>query len=215
MFIVKVFIGHILLFFKCLQINMQKTTYTTDWFTINIPNWETLLERFKGKPQLRYLEVGCFQGRSLVWMLENILTHETSTADAVDSWAGSPEHSDEQKKDLFMIFLNNVSSYPVDKINIHRGYSYSILRRDFSVGYDMFDIIYIDADHKASSVLEDAILAFRLLKPGGVMIFDDYQIENTDHDINFPKIAIDAFCHIFRDEIENMYISYQVAIIKK
>jgi predicted O-methyltransferase YrrM len=86
------------------------------------------------------------------------------------------------------------------------------------VEQDYFDIIYIDADHKASSVLEDAILAFPLLKPGGVMIFDDYSLIHVNHtprDIDFPKIGIDSFCHIFMDEIEEILVTYQLAILKK
>ena len=37
-----------------------------------------------------------------------------------------------------------------------------------------FDLIYIDASHYAPDVLSDAVLAFKLLKPGGILIFDDY-----------------------------------------
>ena len=36
------------------------------------------------------------------------------------------------------------------------------------------DLIYIDGSHLAKDVLSDAILSWKLLKPSGVMIFDDY-----------------------------------------
>ena len=36
-----------------------------------------------------------------------------------------------------------------------------------------YDIIYIDGSHEARDVLEDAVLAYRLLKIGGLLIFDD------------------------------------------
>ena len=54
--------------------------FSTDWFSMNIPLWKKLLKEFKGKPGVNYLEIGLFEGRSFFWMLENILTHPTSTA---------------------------------------------------------------------------------------------------------------------------------------
>ena len=42
--------------------------FSEDWFTNNIPVWQSMLERFKGKENLRYLEIGVFEGRSAIWM---------------------------------------------------------------------------------------------------------------------------------------------------
>ena len=36
-----------------------------------------------------------------------------------------------------------------------------------------FDFIYVDASHRAPDVLLDAVLAFQLLRIGGLIIFDD------------------------------------------
>jgi predicted O-methyltransferase YrrM len=36
-----------------------------------------------------------------------------------------------------------------------------------------YDLIYIDGSHFPADVLEDAVLSWRLLKPGGMLIFDD------------------------------------------
>ncbi len=38
----------------------------------------------------------------------------------------------------------------------------------------VFDVVYVDASHMAGDVLSDAVLAWKLLAPGGIMIFDDY-----------------------------------------
>lgn len=37
-----------------------------------------------------------------------------------------------------------------------------------------FDLIYVDGSHFADDVLTDGITAWRLLKDGGVLIFDDF-----------------------------------------
>ena len=47
-----------------------------------------------------------------------------------------------------------------------------VLRR---LPLESFDIIYIDGSHAVNDVLEDAVLSFRLLKPEGILIFDDYR----------------------------------------
>ena len=46
--------------------------------------WSRVLAEFKGRPELTYLEVGVFEGKSVVWMLENILTDPSSKVTAVD-----------------------------------------------------------------------------------------------------------------------------------
>ena len=55
-------------------IKEQKYIFTVDWFSHNIPSWDIYLNNFKNKPNLNFLEIGSFQGRSTVWLLENILT---------------------------------------------------------------------------------------------------------------------------------------------
>jgi len=43
-----------------------------------------------------------------------------------------------------------------------------------------FDFIYIDGDHRYEGVKRDIELAIPLLKPGGVMLLDDYGITHTE-----------------------------------
>ena len=68
-----------------------------------------------------------------------------------------------------------------------------------------FDFIYVDVDHEASSVFQDAGVCFSLLKPGGIMALDDYllglkypdspgSLAVTQH----PKETIDFFLKIFK-----------------
>src|SRR6476660_10129377 len=57
----------------------KQYTFTVNTFTDKISAWTKLLSEFKGKPGINYLEIGTFEGRSALWMLENILTHPTAT----------------------------------------------------------------------------------------------------------------------------------------
>jgi predicted O-methyltransferase YrrM len=87
---------------------------------------------------------------------------------------------------------------------------------------ESFDIVYIDGSHATADVLEDAVLSYRLLKPGGVLIFDDYRGAGAlgqgpltrDKTSDFPKAAIDRFVQCFEDSLRVMHNSYQL-ILKK
>ena len=41
--------------------------FTTDWFSNNIPNWDIVLQDHKHQPNLNFLEVGCWEGRTTNW----------------------------------------------------------------------------------------------------------------------------------------------------
>ena len=46
-----------------------------DWFSWNIPVWELQLASFVDRPETHYLEIGVFEGRSMLWALDHVLTH--------------------------------------------------------------------------------------------------------------------------------------------
>jgi predicted O-methyltransferase YrrM len=189
--------------------------FNYNWFDISAKkNFETYLERFKGKPDLLFLELGPFEGRATVWMLENILTAPSSKIVCVDTFEGSDEHKamGVDTNNLFNNFKENTKQYQ-DKIILTQGRSQEVIRKEF-YRPDLFDFIYIDASHRAPDVLEDAVLSFRLLKKGGVMIFDDYEWKYNNDPIESPRLAIDAFLSIFAKEYKLLLKGYQVAIQK-
>src|SRR5206468_651218 len=47
----------------------KEYVFTQNWFTDRIIYWSELLKEFKGKPDVNYLEIGTFEGRSALWML--------------------------------------------------------------------------------------------------------------------------------------------------
>ena len=58
--------------------------FTKDYITPYIPFYNAHLAEFKGKPDVHFLEVGTYEGRTALWFLDNILTHPTSTMTIVD-----------------------------------------------------------------------------------------------------------------------------------
>lgn len=182
--------------------------FTVDWFSGNIPVWSRILSEFLGKP-VEALEIGSFQGRASRWLMENILTHPDARLTCLDTFAGSVEHAPELLRDLRALFDHNLSPFQ-DKIKVVVGNSQVLLPKSES----KYDFIYVDGDHRAFAVLEDAINAFRLLKYGGILIFDDYLWTGGARDIDNPRIAIDSFLTVNRDRFIMLHSGDQVMIRK-
>jgi predicted O-methyltransferase YrrM len=64
-------------------------------------------------------------------------------------------------------------------------------------------------------VLRDALLAWRLLKPGGIIAFDDYLWEDPRGIAYQPKWSIDTFVAIVKDDSEILVSNSQVWLKKK
>jgi predicted O-methyltransferase YrrM len=79
------------------------------------------------------------------------------------------------------------------------------------------DLVYIDADHLATSVLVQAALCFRMLKRGGVMIIDDYGWTGGKQNGGKlpPKVGVDCFMTTFIEEYDLLIKNWQVVIKKK
>ena len=149
---------------------------------------------------------------STIWMLENVLTQESSQIFCIDAWADWTE-------DAFVRFVSNINKTGLKhKVNIIKGDSSKTL------GWlpdNHFDFIYVDGNHDEKAVIQDAILSFRTLKHGGIMAFDDYLLG-----IRYPntpgskamngscKNAIDYFTKLFGDELEIIHKDYQLWIRK-
>jgi len=188
--------------------------FTTDWFTQNIDVWNTVLDDLKGKP-IKALELGSYEGRSALWLTENILTHRDATLMCVDSWDGGGELKDHDWNDIFKRFKNNVKNQ--SKISWTRSDTTSYLTENIYLNGSegIFDLIYVDASHFAPQTLIDCVLSHLVLKPGGIIIFDDYLIGGLLHTPTTPKTAIDAFMECFAQEYDWLIMGYQVILRKK
>lgn len=155
----------------------KKYRFTKNMFRQRTQLFMQAMGKYRGKPDVHYLEIGVHEGRALLWVLENILTHPSSTLTGVDLFdAGTdkfkPVQSYGDPTDFRRTFFDNI------KISGHRkriysyiGYSQVELKKLQSNAYD---IIYIDGCHTLECVQEDAKQSWRLLKEGGRIIFDDY-----------------------------------------
>jgi predicted O-methyltransferase YrrM len=177
-------------------------SFTADWFGSNIGVWQQMLSRLAAKPNLVFLEIGCFEGRATIWLLGNILASKTSKIHCIDIFEGDYEQR----------FDHNMKvARCEDQVTKIKGYSQEALRQ---LPLNHYDFIYVDGSHVVSDVLEDAVLAFRLLKSGGIMIFDDYEWDWFNDEYLVPKMAIDAFLRIYARKCELLHKGYQVILRK-
>lgn len=142
----------------------QPAQYSTDWFEGQISNWRRWMAPFAARPGIRALEIGSFEGRSAVWMLENVLTGDGSRIDCIDLFEPTEAFGDYHQR-----FQANTASWR-DRVTEYRGRSYDMLKRV----HGPYDIVYIDGWHSAFGALADGVMTWPMLRVGGVMIFDDY-----------------------------------------
>jgi predicted O-methyltransferase YrrM len=183
--------------------------FTYDWTSQNIALFNTALAHLKGAPA-RGLEIGSFEGRSALWFCENILTHPDARLTCIDTFAGSAEHAAAglDCTNLLQLFQANTDSVK-DKIRMQIGKSADVLPR--LVFYE-YDFIYVDGSHDPRDVCLDGILAWSLLKPGGVMIFDDYLWGDHVQPHQRPRVGIEAFLAVHQTQYSLIEQNYAIAI---
>jgi predicted O-methyltransferase YrrM len=190
-----------------------KRQFTHDWFDNNIPIWTEKLAAFKAQhSNPNILEIGSFEGRSTLFLLTHL---SGSHITVMDIWAGGDEHqTGAALSPVEMRFDSNVAEFR-DRITKIRGKSAEYLGALLSAGPSQFDLIYIDGSHYADDVMIDATLSWLLLRPQGMMIFDDYVFTRQDHGFRkSPCRAINLFLRLIKGEYELKHVGWQVIVVK-
>lgn len=162
--------------------------------------WKQILPQIKTEKNRVVIEIGALHGGCSVWLMENYLKDE--------------------KDHLFCIDINE-SEYlknnlqPYENVELKLGLSSDVLI-DMIQEYKqpIADLVYIDGSHIAKHVIEDAILSWKLLKVGGIMIFDDYGWGHTESIENQPKTGIDAFLMGYQKHYKILGSGWQICIQK-
>lgn len=172
--------------------------FNDDWVSARQKKWWELSGRWAGQ-KARFVEIGCHEGRSACWWLDNVLTDPQAELICIDPWQYRPERED--------LFDANTASRAAQVRKIKASSHDAIVRLERR----SIDFAYVDGSHEACDVILDGLLLLPRMKIGGVILFDDYQWEGPNHR-HFPKEGIDAFLSLCDWRLEVAERGWQLAV---
>lgn len=177
--------------------------FTEDWSSASFPLWAKVASPLKEKSS-KILEIGSFEGRSAIFWLEFLPGCSLTCIDhfADTKWRVGSE--------IESRFDKNLSPYAArfTKVKAPSAVALSSLVTEGA----KFDLIYIDGSHYRDNVLIDALLSWKLIDVGGLIIFDDYLLDLDRSASERPKDAIDYFLQSHTGEFRELVRGYQIAI---
>lgn len=169
---------------------IDEMEFTTDWVTPREAWWREIFWPLANTPA-RMLEVGFYEGRSAQWWLRNVLTHPESSLVCVDRWASKGKANRER-----------ILADPAHgaKIACHEEDAIVWAARQVGAGSaGIYDAVYSDFSKEAGDIMTLSCLAWRMLKPGGIYLWDDYTWRWTEESggpappERGPDVGVDAW----------------------
>ena len=179
--------------------------YTQDWFSFHEVHWRQHFGQLVGRPALQAVEVGSYEGRSACWIVQHLLTGENSRLICVEPFQ---EYEGQERN----FDHNTRTAGCADKIIKLRGRSQQVLP---FLAEESFDFVYVDGSHMILDVLQDAAMCWRLVRPRGILVFDDYEHALFPDSFGMTAgPAINAFLSLLSGKYELMFKDWQVALRK-
>lgn len=188
--------------------------FSSDWTSWHFPVWTNVLAHLREQP-CDVLEIGSWEGRSAIFFLEFL---PRSRVTCVDTFGGGTENhaSPSESCQIPLIeqrFDANLRSYGprAEKIKATSVEALTGLARSDAA----FDLIYVDGSHLRDDVMVDSLLAWPLLRPGGVLIWDDYAGGQDKPAAERVMPAVEVFLAWHFGEYVELHRGYQVVVQKK
>lgn len=118
-------------------------------------------------PNPQISEVGVFQGYLSEYLLD---TFKPSILHLIDTFNTNDHVSNKFKNNTHYNYINE-KFINNKNIKCHKGLSWDMLN---NLDNNSLDYIYIDADHSYNSVKKDIEVAYKKIKNGGIIQFNDY-----------------------------------------
>lgn len=154
----------------------EKVKSWSRWFGKVRREFSAVTKSFAGQP-ITYVEIGVWAGESAEWVCRNILTHPESRGIGIDPYlpdpvrAGHPVESVKRWAAERLSFMGSRWQWIYEPSR--QGLINTLPRL---LDGQKIDIFYIDGDHHSDAALADFVLGWPHLRPGSVVIFDDYTV---------------------------------------
>ena len=180
------------------------------------------LSEDKDFSNINYLEIGSWLGASLLSVSSVVSKYPINgkytcidlwkpynpMADIIESEKSARMEELCRNESAFPLFLYNASaSVKTKDLNVVRESSMHASKQVKNAESSIYDLAFIDGLHYYEFVLNDLLLSYDLLKPGGILVFDDYEcrfddvsdwteIKNKDY-VSNPKKRnyVSSWCH--------------------
>ena len=178
-------------------------SFTHDYFSPNIPAWESWFKNVVTAAPIEALEIGSWQGGSASWLLDKVISRRGGRLTCIDTFEGSSEHAHfigGLGSSIETMFDNNIiRTGHGDKLRKLVGYSQVVLP---TLWGEKFDFIFIDGAHEAQFVIQDAVLCWGLIQPGGFILFDDANFTFAQRPMQNTIRALEFFLSVFGDDLK-------------
>ena len=199
---------------------MSEQIYDLDPQGLKLNNFEFIFSNF-GLPS-KIVEIGSYAGKTTGYLVGSVASKVPDLQYiAIDPYDTSLDVKEDLQK-VYEVFISNLDNFKFkNNIKLYRETSTSGLIRLFNEGFKP-QLIYIDGDHTAGTVLSDLILSFEILDTGGMIVCDDstdwkYKDVNgvTDPQMS-PRMAVESFIMCNWSKLKIIVLPYgtQTAFIK-
>jgi predicted O-methyltransferase YrrM len=186
---------------------------TTDWTSRFFSLWASLLAPRRDEA-LEVLEIGSWEGRSAIFFLQYL---KRCRLTCIDTFAGSAEHTLRPNWAAALPhveerFDSNLAEFGarVEKIKSTSSLGLAGLLAENR----RFDLVYVDGSHHSMDAQADAVFSWPMVRDRGIVIFDDYEWKLLPDEIDRPKVGIDAFLSVRKDQYCVLHRGYQLIIEK-
>ena len=187
---------------------ISNKNFSNKWFLNNFDIFNYFLPENKNE-KFNYLEIGCFEGLSSFYVLSQF---KFVNAYFVDIWDEPNKNSKSLTGDFNKVeklFDENLSKFNFTKIKDDSVISMrKLLRKNMN-----FDFIYIDGSHNGEDILSDAIEAFKILKKGGLIFFDDFLQYELNRKIQ-SYVGIEKFLELYSNDLQIVFFQNNLVVKK-
>ena len=188
---------------------INSKNFSNRWFLNNFDIFNFFLPEDRDS-KFNYLEIGCFEGMSSLYVLSK---YRNVNAFLLDIWDIPNPNSKTISNDFSSVeraFDENLSEYTFTKF---KNDSVVTMRKLFKENKS-FDFIYIDGSHNGEDILSDAIEAFKIIKKDGLIFFDDFLQHDKRRDLQSYE-GIEKFLSLYSNYLEIEYFQNNLVIKKK